>query len=453
MLPIVLALLPGLPATAAETEDEARGGVRIELGLEERVRSENWDNLRDYSDDADDGVRQWRFRTRLWSRIEIGSRVGLDLVLNSESRKVTDPDTRFRWDEWIVEGLALGVRLGPRWSVKAGRQDLMRGEGFILMDGGPLDGSRTAYFNAIDVTGRLGATTVEVIGISNPREDEYLPTWNDRDRLLVEWDERAIGTYVTDKTLPGTTLEGYVFRKTETNDPRPETDPQCQPDRTLGVLGARVDRKLGRGFSVTAEIAHERGTQDPDVPVRAWGGYAFLRKTFDGDPARTTFAFGWTGLSGDDPGTETVEGWDPPFSRWPKWSELYIYSQLSEKGIAYWTNLGMWQAEATFAPVKPLAMRFTWYRMGAFHPFAGDPSMFGPGKRRGDMMQVRGDVKLPAGFRGHVLLERLAPGSFYAGSATAWFFRVEAIWTWRGTPRTVRTRRGRRTSGARRRGP
>jgi len=33
------------------------------------------------------------------------------------------------------------------------------------------------------------------------------------------------------------------------------------------------------------------------------------------------------------------------YSRWPKWSELYIYSQVPEKGVAYWTNLNMWQAE------------------------------------------------------------------------------------------------------------
>ena len=453
MLLVALALPPGIPALSGETAEDAPGGVRVELGVEERVRSENWNNLRDYSDASDDATRQWRFRTRLWGRFELGSRADLSLVLNSESRKVADPETRFRWDEWIVEGLSLGFRFGPRWSVTAGRQDLMRGEGFVLMDGGPLDGSRTSYFNAIDVKGRLGRTTVEMIGISNPREDEYLPVGNDRDRLLVEWDEKAVGAYVTDETWPGTTLEGYLFRKTEADDPRPADDPQRQPDRALGIAGARVVRKLGRGFSVAAEFAHERGTEDPDVPIRAFGGYAFLRKTFEDDPARTTLAFGWTGLSGDDPETGTLEGWDPPFSRWPKWSELYIYSQLSEKGIAYWTNLGMWQAEARISPAKPLAMRLTWYRLSAFHPFPGDPAVFGSGKRRGDMMQVRGDVTLPAGFRGHVLLERLAPGSYHAGASTAWFFRVEAIWTYRKAPRAVRARRGTRASGARRRGP
>ena len=34
------------------------------------------------------------------------------------------------------------------------------------------------------------------------------------------------------------------------------------------------------------------------------------------------------------------ENWDPLFSRWPKWSELYIYTQFRETGVAYWTNTG-----------------------------------------------------------------------------------------------------------------
>ncbi len=37
-------------------------------------------------------------------------------------------------------------------------------------------------------------------------------------------------------------------------------------------------------------------------------------------------------MSGDDPSTDDNEGWDPLFSRWPKWSELYIYSLATEGG-------------------------------------------------------------------------------------------------------------------------
>jgi hypothetical protein len=425
------ASLGAMPPRAADApSNDAPASKRVELGVEERVRSENWDNIRDFSESRDDTTHQWRFRTRLWSRFSFGSRAEVSLVVNNETRKVTEPDTKFRWDEVIVESLSLDWKLSPRFSAKLGRQDLMRGEGFVLMDGGPLDGSRTAYFNALDVTGRFGKTAVELIGISDPRQDEYLPVLNDRDRLLVEWDEKAVGAYVTDKTFKGTTIEGYLFRKTESGDKRPTSNAQYQPDRTLGTLGGRLARDLGKGFSVAAEAAYERGSQDPDVPIRAWGGYAIFRYTID-DPARPTFALGWIGMSGDDPKTSTIEGWDPLFSRWPKWSELYIYSQLSEKGIAYWTNLGMWMAEMRIAPVKPLAMRFTWYGLSAMHPFHGDPAVYGSGKDRGDLIEVRGDVTLPAGFKGHVLYERLAPGSYYVGTDTAWFFRVEATYTFK----------------------
>jgi len=34
-------------------------------------------------------------------------------------------------------------------TLTVGRQDLMLGEGLVVWDGGPLDGSRSAYFNAV----------------------------------------------------------------------------------------------------------------------------------------------------------------------------------------------------------------------------------------------------------------------------------------------------------------
>ena len=44
----------------------------------------------------------------------------------------------------------------------------------------------------------------------------------------------------------------------------------------------------------------------------------------------------YVGLSGNDPSRPNVIGnWDPLFSRWPQWSELAIYSQVPENGVAY----------------------------------------------------------------------------------------------------------------------
>jgi hypothetical protein len=342
------------------------------------------------------------------------------------------PDTPFLWDETVFESLSADVRLGEGITVRAGRQNLMRGEGFVLFDGTAGDGSRTAYFNAVDVTYAWKGSKLELIGIDDPHVDRFLPVLNDRHKLLQEWDEKAIGLYYTGREGPATAVDAYAFTKTETGDLRAPTNPQFQPDRRLGTLGARVARDLPTGLFITAEGAGQWGRQDANPAtgglgqtIAAWGGYAYARKVFD-LPARPSLQVGWYGMSGDDPSTPARnEGWDPLFSRWPKWSELYIYSQVPEKGVSYWTNLGMWQVELLASPAKSVKVRATYYAMTAFHPFPGNPNVFGGGKRRGDLYQGRIDVDLGKGLKGHALVEHLAPGSFYAGRDSATFVRFE----------------------------
>jgi hypothetical protein len=427
---IVLAAAPACaPAVAQERQPD---GNTVEVGVEERVRSENWDNLKDFSDAIADATHQLRFRTKVWSRFAFGSKAELMVMLNNESRKVYTPDTRFKWDETIFESLYLDLGLGGRWSARIGRQNLMRGDGLVLFDGNALDGSRTAYFNALDVARALGKSKIELIAISDPHRDVYLPRLDDKKRPLTEWDERALGAYYTGRDIPKTGIDAYYFFKTETGDTRPSTNPARQPDRRVHTLGGRMEREIGRGWSATGELAVQRGTQDPDVAIRAWGGTALVRKTFDAK-ANPSLSLAWIGLSGDDPGTHEAEGWDPLFSRWPKWSELYIYTLAGESGVAYWTNLGMWQAEALATPLKPLSLRATYYKMSAFHAFPRSAATFGTGRDRGDLFELRADVAAGRHWKGHVLYERFAPGDFYAGTDPAWFFRVEVMYTFKQT--------------------
>jgi hypothetical protein len=296
----------------------------------------------------------------------------------------------------------------------------------LLADGGPLDGSRSMYVNALDVTWTFGPSRLDLIAISDPHRDIYLPPIHDLKRNLIEWDERAVGLTFTAGGWPRTLLEACYFFKSETGDVRPASHPAYQPDRRLHLVGSRAVRTLDAGWKVSAELAGEIGTQEPDSDLRAWAACASVQKAFD-RAFHPSLSLAYIGLSGDDPGTADLEGWDPLFSRWPKWSELYLYSLASERGPGYWTNTGMWQAELLVTPAKPLDLRATYYRLGAYHPFAGSPALFGSGTTRGDLFQLRADVKLDDRLRGHLLGEWLRPGSFHAGSDPAWFFRAEVI--------------------------
>jgi hypothetical protein len=412
------------------------GAGTFDFGFEQRVRTENWNNPFDFSDAMDDQRNQIRYRTRLWGKAPISQNIDVFIGLVQETNQIVVPRSPYRFDEVAVDNAYIDIKklFVKGLSLRVGRQNIMKGEGFILMEGDPWDGSRTIYFNAADLAYSWKKSKLELIGISNPRTDRYLPRIHDRSRQLIEWDEQALGTYYTDNNLKHTSVEAYYFYKKEVHDSRAPTNFQYQPDRHVNTGGGRVVHKLGRGWEATGEMALQWGHQQPSTSIAGWGGYSYLKKSWK-STWKPSASAGYWGMSGDDPATSNkVEGWDPLFARWPKFSELYLYSLLREKGAAYWTNLGMWQTELLFTPAKPLAGRLTYYRMNAFHSFPlGDARIFSGGTGRGNLYQARLDVTVNKCWKGHALYERVSPGTFYAQRAPSYFVRFEAIFTVKGS--------------------
>nr|WP_320131197.1 hypothetical protein [uncultured Holophaga sp.] len=146
-----------------------------------------------------------------------------------------------------------------------------------------------------------------------------------------------------------------------------------------------------------------------------------MKKTFSA-PWKPSFSATYVALSGQDPTSGKITAWDPVFSRFPKWSEYYIYALPAEKGVAYWQNLSMWELEFKCSPCKVLDLRTTYYRMAALQPAATNA---GSDKDRGDVYICRADVKFTPDLKGHVVYERMIPGHFNATDDPGYFMRVE----------------------------
>jgi hypothetical protein len=438
-LPTVLILFVLCLSAAGQPAGNGRK-PSFEFGFEQRVRNENWNNILDYGDSQDDEREQIRYRTRVWMKAPVSSSVDFFAGLNQETTQRMGKVNKF--DEAMVESAYLDFKrlFVDGLALRVGRQNLMRGEGFLLFEGTPGDGSRSIYYNAADLSYTRKKSTIELIGILNPTYDRFFPRIHDQRRQLQEWNEQALGVYYTGADIKNTGIEAYYFYKKEVNDCRPASNPQFQPDRHVSTVGARVVREITPAWRATGEYAAQWGAQHPATTIRAWGGYGHLRRTFR-RAWRPYLQAGYWGLSGDDPATTNrVEGWDPLFSRWPKWSELYIYSFMRERGASYWTNLGMWQGEMGFSPRKGFDCRFTYYHMNAFHPFRGDQRVFGDGTGRGDNVQARLDFVLSPNWRGHALYETQLPGSFYRERRNGYFLRFELTFLIRATPGAERVR-------------
>jgi hypothetical protein len=433
-LALLASLIVVAQTTSAQTSTSAstsNSGTVIEYGFEQRVRNENWNNIMDYNQNAYDKRVQFRYRTRLWMKAPLSKTIDFSVGLNHETNEIIKPDRPFRMDEVIFETAYLDFKklFVNGLSLRVGRQNITKGEGFLIFEGNPGDGSRSIYFNAAVLSYAWKKSKLEFMGISNPRTDRYLPSIHSRSKALQDWSDQALGMYYTDGNLKDTSVEAYYFYKKEVRDTRARTNPLFQPDRHVSTAGGRVVQKFQHGWSAAGELALQWGAQHPNTSVRGSGGYAYVKKTF-GPGSRSYVLGGYIGMSGDDPSTTgKVEGWDPIFSRWPKYSELYIYSQVNEKAVAYWTNTKMWQGEVVYSPIKSVSARFTLYHMNASHPFNGSAATFGTGTTRGTMPQIRVDYTHNAHWKGHALYERLVPGSYYSIQSPSHFLRFELIYT------------------------
>jgi hypothetical protein len=458
---------------------------QIQFDFDQRIRNEDWNNIFDFNSNpgSNDEREQMRWRTMFWVSIPVASSIDFVVGLNQETTQklgnvgvsVTPKETRF--DEIIFDKFYFDFKKLPikGLNLRVGRQNIMEGEGFLIMEGTPGDGSKSVYFNAVNLSYTRAKSKLELLGILDPSQDRFLPVINSQDKTINDWSDKAVGAYYTDKNHAKTQFEAYYFYKKEVNDkfnsligkffdPTSSQEPlsfTLQPDRHISTLGARVVQQITPSLTATAEFADQWGFQharpqeiplanagailaplglsvlqgvpmaaEPAMKIQAWGGYGYLKQQFKSKWNPYVKAGYWV-MSGSNPKNQTVDAnWDPIFSRWPEWSELYLYTQLTELGIGYTTNTKQLQGEIGIAPSKKFRMRVTYYRMDSFHPYVPpyiDPPglQFGSGTHRGDLFECRMDYTINKNFSGHLTYEDFVAGSFYAVRNPAFFMQAE----------------------------
>jgi hypothetical protein len=423
---VVLAFLFTVAPAAAQTSLEQR---RFTVGIEGWVRSDDWNNAIDMSDKTNDQRDQLRDRTRLWVDAPVTGLFDVSFGASMENTQRVGLPKQFNevfFDQANITLRKLGMK---GFSLKVGRQDIMKGEGFLIWDGTPGDGPRSIYFNAAVLSYKRGKSQLDLIGIADPARDHYLPVLHDQHRLIQSWDEQALGTYFTTRHFANTTLESYYFLKKEFHDVLAPSNPQFQPDRHVSTAGGRVSMKVDRRTDMAAEYARQWGMQHGGAAIAGWGGYGWVKHTLD----RRLLPYikvGYWAMSGDDAKTrDKVEGWDPLFSQYPKWSDSYVYTLSKENGTAYWSNLRMSQFEAGFSPVPKTTLSFIWYHMNSFHPSAGSPATFGTGTGRGEHLQWRLEYNPTPAWKTYLHVENHRPGDFYAaGRAAAYEVQIQAAY-------------------------
>jgi hypothetical protein len=408
------AALSGIPAAAQDKTEGAE--PRLKLIFVERFRFEAWDNAVSLDETADDASAYTRNRTTLgldWKPLKNFEVLGK--VTNEFRVTLAPKDRAFGWHELFVDNLYIKWTLPGRvpFTVTAGRQDLNFGEGFVIADGTPGDGSRSYYFNALRVDAGLAeGHTLTAFAHATKATDRYLPVVHPKPQALAEQPESALALYYAGM-FGKTRLDAYAVRKTTDAN---EAWPIATRTETFG---ARAVAPLAKPLSLTVEAAFQTGKAG-EAGRAATGAIAHLDYDLKGTlPWLKSAVIGGILLSGDDPATARMEGWDPIFSRWPKWSESYIYTYTRESRPSYWSNLSSVYAQLAFDLGARSDGHLMIMPMGAGHAQVADfPG--GSGRYRGTLLRGRLNYKVSKYLTGRVIWEHFTPGSFYLPGASSY---------------------------------
>jgi hypothetical protein len=396
----------------------------------------------------------FRFRTRLWSTITPMDDFTLFVRLASEPREWVDAagyspyKTRLGFDgtEGVVDALSVQWKniLQQPLAITVGRQDLFLGDGWLVGEGTPYDGSWTTYIDSARLSYELKDqhTLFEAIGIiQDAYDDGWLPTINNQNRIETEQNEKGAIFSVANTSLRAANVTGYFIYK---NDARLNGENGKLGDNAdIYTIGGRLTGLLGEHWKYSAEGAYQFGRkQDTNVKYptvsddyRTIDAFGFNGKFgwMAKDEMNNQLNFQFEFLSGDNPNSQSDEMFDVLWGRWPRWSEIGLYSYAAETRIGQEANLIRFGPVWSISPMKNLDFSAAYYALFAPESVptreASDTLFTGNSNFRGHFIQSVLKYKFNSHVSGHLWGECLFPGDFYTHTDPIPFLRAEMAFT------------------------
>lgn len=426
-------------------------------GADLRLRQVWIDNVGLDADSASGDRTFQRYRGRLWGAYALGDRLEAGARLMWEGRHYQDP-AGANWPEagfetWYSGGLLFDqLRVGAKQigglplSLKLGRQDIVLGNGWLVFEGTPLDGSRSLYLDAARATYSLESlgTTLDLIYIDQSADTGRFPqSLNGDIEDQTEQHETGVILYGRNKSLlESTDLDGYLIYKHDApndtlrniriNNGAPFKSPSDSGD--IYAAGLRADSKLTPNWSLRAETAYEWGTRNAR-DLNAFGFNGRLTYSFN-DTLKNQLHADFEYLSGDDPDSAEDQAFDPLWGRWPQWSELMIYQWPLESRVGEATNLQRFNVGwiAQVHPTTQLLVDYhaLWADEQSTRTTAQMVNLSGDGDFRGHLLTAWLKSKFSQNVSGHLVAEYLMPGDYYADNRRndSFFVRAEVALAW-----------------------
>ena len=428
----------GNTVAAADTNDKKydlhNPAPWLELGGDFRFRA-MYDDARKLDKKAVGHDRiNTRYRPRVQAKIKFSEDVDFNIRLMAEARYYHRPSSM---DEQLIDHEAIFDRFNltlrnvfdlPMTAV-IGRQDITLGSGWLISDGAPLDGGRTAFFDAMRFTYNLKKydATADIIWIENHADSaKWLKPFNDRDIDLAEQDEQGAILYLTQKTSKDGGRDLYLIYKRDS-----ERIVSSKGDKgEIYTIGTRLYGRLNERWQYSVEFAPQFGHKN-GKNLRAFGMNNQLIYNFN-DEKKNKIYLGYEYLSGND---DKDKNFDRLFGRVDTWSVLYQGCIDSIDGRAYDnSNLHRVYADWETNLTEKANLRFGYNLLFADENTSagGTNGLSKSGNFRGQLLRSMLKYKVNKHITHFLEGEVFFPGDFYNNDRNdvAVFARYGILFTW-----------------------
>ncbi|HSV26971.1 MAG TPA: alginate export family protein [Sedimentisphaerales bacterium] len=436
----------------------------VELGLDLRLREVYARNIFGLDSRFGDPNGNWndnhwqRFRARLAATVSLDADVTANTRLTWEFWNHCKPDDtppgplgffaekNTDFDEAIIDILNVQFRnaFDMPLTMTVGRQEIILGTGWLILEGTPGDGSRTIFFDAIRATYDVtSASKLDMIYIQQYDDaSKWLKPINhgavaDRRHLTQNQDERGLILYYTNNDNPDWGYDAYYIYKNARRSSWAKFYNVAGSDADIHTVGGRLFGNLDTNWSYTAELAKQWGNRD-DNSMRGLGANTKLTYAFNDEQKSRVFC-GYEYLSGDDPSTSSSEKFD---TLWGDWSQsqrggdLQSYMWAAEGALGEVANLHRLGAGHSFMPAPEWTILSQYNLLwadenpGGVWPYPS-PQFSNSGNFRGHMFSGLITYRCCSNFSTHFMLDYFFPGGYYDKNTNdpAFFARVCVEWT------------------------
>lgn len=423
-------LLAWCPGARAEERFRLSGDLRLRHTALVGV------GLRDADPNADRTFQRYRLRFRADAAIVGPLRATARLLW--EGRHYAKPDGA-AWplagfESWyggalLFDLLALEVKRpgGLPFDARVGRQEILLGDGWLVQDGTPIDGSRTGYFDAVRLSfgSAPAGRTVDLVWLDQSADTGRFPRplFGGTEDQLEQGERGAILWAHDERLVKRAKLDAYVVWKDADANPTPGNVrvnngapfPSPSDSGEILTLGGRAEVVPAAGWELKAEGAFQRGRRD-GRDLRSFGVTGRVARLF-GRGRRHRAHLGLEHLSGDDPASGRDEAFDPLWGRWPQWSELLIYQWPLDARVGEATNVQRLGAGLLLKVAEGSSLALDVHLLRADERstrFAAQAANLGGGRSRGLLVTGRWRRTFDAHVSAHLHAEYFRPGDFYA---------------------------------------